>query len=71
MHFWSLYNINLPLKVLNVIGSKRESRLFHFVQYIQCAIEDFKKLSKDYENDLEATEILEEITIQFFARLRN
>ena len=69
-YFWSLYKIILPLKVLNVLGSRRNSRLYQFVQHIQYAIEDFKMIFNQYENDESALEILNEITIQFFARIK-
>ena len=70
-NFWSLYNIVLPLKVLNVLGSKRDCRLLNFVQYLQSAIEDFKSLYNTYNSNHEALAILNAITIQFFARIKD
>ena len=69
-YFQTLYDLILPLKILNILGSKRCTRLFHFVQYMQCAIEDFRGMYQHYVNDQEALEILNEIAIQFFARIR-
>ena len=67
--FWKLYDIILPIKILNVLGSRRDSRLCKFVQYIQVAIEDYRSLLVKYSDDEEALEILNEITSQFFARI--
>ena len=49
--FFKLYDILLPIKVLNLLGERVESRLCFFVQHIQNAILDFQSLYAKYLND--------------------
>lgn len=68
--FYYLYDILIPIKVLNLLAERRDSRLYCFVQYFHFAIKSFLNLYEKYQDNNCALEILNEITIQFYARIK-
>ena len=69
--FFIFYELLLPIKALNLLGERRDSRLCYFVQHIQNAIRDFRELKKKYEGNEYAIKILDEITTNFYARIKS
>ena len=70
MSFTYIYEIIIPIKIINLIAERRNSRLFNFFQHYLFAIQNFLKLYEKYKDNNCALEILNEITIQFYARIK-
>ena len=58
------------LLIINLIAERRNSLLFNFFQHYLFAIQNFLKLYGKYKDSNYALEILNEITIQFYARIK-
>ena len=62
--------ILIPLKVLVILGERREARLYHFVQHIQSAIKYYQDLYIEYKGNETALDLLNVITIEFYSRIK-
>ena len=58
------------LLIINLIAERRNSLLFNFFQHYLFAIQNFLKLYGKYKDSNYALEIFNEITIQFYARIK-
>lgn len=69
-NFIDIYEIFIPIKIINILSEKRDSRLFNYVQHFQFSISYFKYLNTKYSENHQALEMLNEVTVQFFARIK-
>ena len=51
MSFTYIYEIIIPIKIINLIAERRNSRLFNFFQHYLFAIQNFLKLYEKYKDN--------------------